>query len=180
MGQLVTGLDPLPFEKVLSNLRAATRHVPGGIAAQGIAAIENGILDVVGKAYGVPVCALFGGPVRTELEVYWSHCGSFRVSYADQLKNPDTGACPVPPLQSLDDMRTLGEEVKASGWTALKTNIFEWADEETGTPASMYMPGFGGGVGGPELNVTPDLIKRLVAQMKALREVSTKLPLIEP
>ncbi len=169
MGELVTGQDPLPFEKILSNLRAVTRHVVGGIAAQGIAAIENGILDVVGKFYGVPVCALFGGPVRTELEVYWSHCGSFRVSYADQLQNPDTGAFPVPPLQTLDDMRKLGEEVKASGWKALKTNIFEWADEQTGAPASMYMAGFGGGLGGPELNVQQDQIDQLVEQMRALR-----------
>ena len=111
MGELVTGQDPLPYEKVVSNLRAVTRHIVGGIAAQGIAAIENGLLDVVGKAYGVPVCALFGGPVRTELDVYWSHCGSFRVAYSDQLENPDTGAHPVPPLQNFADMTALGEEV---------------------------------------------------------------------
>eukprot|EP01050_Picozoa_sp_SAG11_P025688 SAG11_NODE_5884_length_1441_cov_1.404620_1_plen_109_part_00 len=34
VGQLVLGQDPLAFEKVTSNLRAITRHVPGGIAAQ--------------------------------------------------------------------------------------------------------------------------------------------------
>lgn len=70
----------LPYAKVIAQLKANTRHVVGGIASQGIAAIENALLDVVGKCYGVPVCALFGGPYRTELPVYWSHCGSFRVS----------------------------------------------------------------------------------------------------
>eukprot|EP00966_Prymnesium_polylepis_P331489 7387047-Prymnesium_polylepis.2 len=78
MGTLVVGLDPLPWARIVAQLRSNTRHIAGGIAAQAIAAIENSLLDVVGKAYGVPVAALFGGPVRTELPVYWSHCGSFR------------------------------------------------------------------------------------------------------
>ena len=59
----------------MAQLKANTRHIVGGIANQGIAAIENALLDDVGKAYGVPVCALFGGPFRSEMEVYWSHCG---------------------------------------------------------------------------------------------------------
>ena len=91
------------------------------------------------------------------------------MSYADQLKNPDTGAHPVSPLQTLDDLRKLGEEVKASGWKALKTNIFKWAGDQSGEPASMYMAGFGGGIGGPELNVQQEQVDRLVEQMRALR-----------
>mgnify|MGYP003341703102 CR=1 FL=1 len=31
------------------------------------------------KALGVPVCALFGGPFRERVPLYWSHCGSRRV-----------------------------------------------------------------------------------------------------
>ena len=34
----------------------------------------------------------------------------------------------------------------------------------------MYMPGFGGGVGSPELNVNPQLIRGLITQMRAFRE----------
>ena len=41
--------------------------------------IGVGVCHGRGGGAGVPVCALFGGPIRTELEVYWSHCGSFRV-----------------------------------------------------------------------------------------------------
>ena len=90
-----------------------------------IAAIENGLLDIVGKAYGVPVCALFGGPIRTELEVYWSHCGSFRVGFHEHLHSPFTKQ-PVPPLKSLADIAPLCEEVKRSGFRAAKTNIFHF------------------------------------------------------
>ena len=95
MGKLIVGQDPLPYSKIMQQLKANTRHIVGGIAAQviyvlylcsmiesetttltnntsliqAVAAIENAVLDVVGKAYGVPVCALFGGPFRTELPV---------------------------------------------------------------------------------------------------------------
>ena len=106
MGTLVVGLDPLPWAKIVAQLRANTRHIVGGIAAQAIAAIENALLDVVGKAYNVPVAALFGGPIRTQLPVYWSHCGSFRVNFHRHLHNPVTRS-QVPPLRSLDDARSL-------------------------------------------------------------------------
>jgi L-alanine-DL-glutamate epimerase-like enolase superfamily enzyme len=35
-----------------------------------MAAIENALLDIKGKALGVPVYELFGGPVRTRLSRY--------------------------------------------------------------------------------------------------------------
>ena len=167
MGQLVVGEDPLPWAKIVAQLKCNTRHIVGGIANQAIAAIENAILDVVGKAYGVPCAALFGGPIRTELEVYYSHCGSFRVGFNEMLQSPHTGEM-TPPLRSLDDVRALGAEVKASGYKALKTNIFLF--DAAGGPGSMYMPGFGGGSGSPQLNIHQPLIKTIVTQMRTFRE----------
>ena len=87
------------------------------------------VVEAATKAEGEQGLTILSSPhkfkeVRTELDVYWSHCGSFRVAYADQLRNPDTGEHPVAPLQNLADMAALGEEVAASGWKALKTNIF--------------------------------------------------------
>ena len=134
---------------------------------QAIGAIENALLDVAGKAHGVPVCMLFGGPVRTELPVYWSHCGSFRINFRQHLTSPHRGNRPVPPLRhkitilplsvgnhhqiffrSLADVESLCEEVKESGHTALKTNIFRF-DPSGAVDGAMYMPGFGGGAGSP-------------------------------
>ena len=123
MGELVLGQDPLPWARLIAQLKAHTRHIVGGIAQQAIAAIENAVLDVVGKALGVPCSALFGGPIRTQLNVYWSHCGSFRVGFHEHLHNPQTRQ-PVPPLRSFEDIAALGAEVKRSGHTALKTNVF--------------------------------------------------------
>ncbi|XP_065846450.1 D-galactarolactone cycloisomerase-like [Oscarella lobularis] len=171
LGSLTIGLNPLPFSKIIAQLRANTRHVAGGIANQAIAAIENALLDIVGKSYGVPVCSLFGGPIRSEIPVYWSHCGSFRLNYHQMLRSPHTGK-QTPPLRSLDDVKSLCDEVKASGHRAVKTNIFQF-DPSGEIDGKLYMPGFGGGVGSPELNVPDDggqFISRLVKQMRTFRQ----------
>ena len=99
MGGLITGKDPLAYGDIVAQLKANTRHIVGGIANQAIAALENAMLDIVGKAYGVPCCALFGGPYRTKMKVYWSHCGSFRVGLSQHLHSPFTKQ-PVPPLRA--------------------------------------------------------------------------------
>ena len=64
---LVIGSDPMAHEAIFSRLYATTRQAPGGINAQAIAAIENALLDVKGKALGVPVYSLLGGAVRDRL-----------------------------------------------------------------------------------------------------------------
>ena len=77
-----------------------------------MAAIENALLDVKAKALGIPVYALFGGPVRDRLPLYWSHCGSYRFRNADVIG--------IPPVRSLDDLVTLGKHVKERGFKALQ------------------------------------------------------------
>ena len=76
LAQSLIGMDPRPIERITSTFYAVTRQAPGGINQQAMAAIENALLDVKAKALGVPVYALFGGPVRDRLPLYWSHCGS--------------------------------------------------------------------------------------------------------
>eukprot|EP00929_Paragymnodinium_shiwhaense_P111592 TRINITY_DN7986_c0_g1_i2.p1 TRINITY_DN7986_c0_g1~~TRINITY_DN7986_c0_g1_i2.p1 ORF type:complete len:274 (+),score=59.84 TRINITY_DN7986_c0_g1_i2:482-1303(+) len=58
----------------------------------------------------------------------------------------------------------MGREIRESGHTALKTNIFKF--EAPGGPC-MHMPGFGGGK--PELNLPFKLIDDLLDQLEALR-----------
>lgn len=161
LGELVKGENPMQYEKVTSRLRAITRHISGGIAAQAIAAVENAMLDIVGKHLNVPVCSLWGGPIRTELPVYWSHAGSFRLQHAKQMGIPRSD---IKPIETLADVEAVGREVLESGHTSLKTNIFLL--DHPGGP-QMYMPGFGGGV--PELNLPFKLIDTLINQLEALR-----------
>jgi len=153
----VIGQDPRATEKIYWDLYAVTRPGAGGVVAQGLAAIENALLDVKGKALGVPVYEILGGPIRDRIRVYWSHCGTYRMEMAEVHA--------VPQLQSLDDVVALGREVAAQGFTGLKTNIFLFGDEPV-----LYMPGFNISYGGPELNAERDVIAALKAQLEAFRE----------
>src|SRR5260370_20298792 len=118
LAQSLIGMDPRPIERITSTFYAVTRQAPGGINQQAMAAIENALLDVKAKALGVPVYALFGGPVRDRLPLYWSHCGTYRIGRA--------AAMGVEPLRSLEQVAALGAEVKRHGFKALKTNIFRF------------------------------------------------------
>jgi L-alanine-DL-glutamate epimerase-like enolase superfamily enzyme len=126
--------------------------------AQAIAAIENALLDVKAKALGIPVCALFGGPVRDRLQLYWSHCGSYRLSQSDKMG--------LEPVRSLDDVVKLGKHVRQRGFSALKTNIFRF----DASPPYMYQPGFARGPGYPELNPDPVLMAAIRDGLAAFRQ----------
>ena len=54
----------------------AAMQAAGGINQMAVAAIENALVDIKAKAFGVPVYEMLGGPVRDRLQLYWSHCGS--------------------------------------------------------------------------------------------------------
>jgi galactonate dehydratase len=130
---IVIGMDPREVGKIVVSLRAITRMSIGGVNHEAIAAIENACLDVKGKALGVPVYSLFGGPFRDRINLYWSHCGSFRVWRKDYFE----GELGMKPLRTLDDIKELGAEVKAKGFKALKTNPLAL---QPGDPP--FMPGF--------------------------------------
>ncbi len=154
----LVGRDPRPVTALNAELYALTRASPGGLNQQAIAALINALVDIKAKALGIPVFELFGGPVRDKLRVYWSHCGSYRVSHADTIG--------VEPLKCLDDVVTLGRQVAAQGFTALKTNIFLF-DENA---PFMYMPGFNRSSGGPEVNPSKRVIGALDDQLSAFRQ----------
>ena len=152
------GLDPRPVERITATLYARTRQAAGGMVQQAIAALENALLDIKAKALGVPVYALFGGPVRDRLRLYWSHCGTYRIDHAAVMGRP--------PLRNRDDLVALGGEVRERGFTALKCNIYVFEDGGV----RLHMPGFGGGPETPELNATKAVIAALRDQLQALRE----------
>src|ERR1700750_1439017 len=94
------GWDPRPVEKITAYLHGVTRQSVGGIAHQAIAAIENALVDLKAKALGVPVYEMLGGPIRDRLQLYWSHCGTWRISHASRIKEW-TGFAPLPLLDTL-------------------------------------------------------------------------------
>src|SRR5216683_1375447 len=76
--RIVLGRDPFRIEALWSEMYDHTFWAKGGgpIVFAGIAAIEQALWDIKGKALGVPVYELLGGKVRERIRVYangWSY-----------------------------------------------------------------------------------------------------------
>ena len=50
LAPIILGLNPLENDVIFAMLYATTRQAPGGINSQAIAAIENALMDIKGKA----------------------------------------------------------------------------------------------------------------------------------
>src|SRR5258708_6085270 len=131
---VLLGEDPRAIERLYWDMLRASRQNLGGTSHKAIAGIELALRDIKGKALGVPVYELFGGPMPDRMRLYWSHCGTTRARHA--------GLLGLPELRSYDDVVALGREVVERGFTALKTNIVI-----PGDPAQTYFAGFGRGQG---------------------------------
>jgi L-alanine-DL-glutamate epimerase-like enolase superfamily enzyme len=155
LAPMVAGRDPRAVERIVWDLFRATRQSPGSVIQKAIGGIENALLDLKGKALGVPVYELFGGPTRDTVEVYWSHCGTTRARAWEATNTPKLG--------SYDDVAALGREVVDRGFKAFKTNIVVPGDEP-----QVLMPGFQGD--GLERNPSPELEEALVRLLDAFRQ----------
>jgi len=158
LSPLLIGQDPRRSEAIVARLHVATRQARGGLNQQAIAAIENALLDIRGKECGKPVAALFGGPVRERIPVYWSHFGTYRVA--------QRGRGFLPELMTYDDLAKHAAEVKAAGFRCLKTNIFPLRDGAL----QYFNPGFGRTAGWPELNWDATVLADLKRQLSVIRE----------
>jgi galactonate dehydratase len=154
----VIGMDPMDIELVNAVLATRSTQSRGGVVRQAVAAIENALLDIKGKALGVPVYQLFGGKLRERIPVYWSHCGSYR------MRNPEIVG--TKPVRTYEDFTRVGEEVRAKGFTACKTNI---AIEIDGT-VTAYRPGFVVGRGFPERNWDAFIARSAARTVEAFRQ----------
>ena len=161
LGRGAVGADPRAFARIAAELRAVTEFTAGGLSRQGSAAIENACIDIAAKAAGVPVYALFGGPLRTAVDVYWSHCGSFRAQHAELFER----VLGRRRLRTLDDVELLGREAAERGFKAVKTNPLVFANGA----ARLLNPGFV--ASGLDLGKTLDnaTLAAIAAQVEALR-----------
>ena len=151
------GKDPRAHEAHVALMQALRRTSAGGVVQQAIGAIENALLDVKARALGIPVYELLGGPVRDKIRLYWSHCGTYRVGWWQELG--------LPPLRTLDDVVRLGREVVSRGYTALKTNVMLLGDHPR-----LHNPGFARSEGFPELNPDRHVLAAARDQLAAFRE----------
>jgi galactonate dehydratase len=162
LAESILGKDPRAVAKISASLFAMTRMAPGGMNQQAIAAIENACLDVKARALGIPVYELLGGPLRDRLQVYWSHCATFRARRAEFFET----VIGTPPLHRVEDLVAVGREAVARGYQAVKTNPIIFGDG----PPRMMNSGFV-----PEgldlaFNYDQRIVDGIVEQLAALRE----------
>ena len=162
LGARVVGKEVGEHEKLFAELTAATRPASGGVVALGLAAIENALLDAKAKGLGVPVYELLGGKVRDRIRVYWSHCATWRINHPTHYK---------PAITDLDGVKAIAREVREKGFSALKTNIFEY--EAGGRNPRGWRPGFGVPFQ-PPLNVERDTLRNIVMHLEAMRDGAGK------
>ena len=115
MSSWLIGKDPTPVERRYFELYRAYRGTPYGVTAGAIAGIELALWDLKGKALGLPVHSVVGGPFREKQRVYWSHLGTYRA------RNPELWG--AKPLRTWDDVADCAREAVDKGYTAFKTNI---------------------------------------------------------
>lgn len=157
MAPRVVGQDVSAHERIHAELYCYTRPAAGGVVAEGLGAIENALLDAKAKALGVPCYELLGGKVRDRIRLYWSHCASWRINQPDYYP---------PAITHLDGVKAMGEEVREKGFTALKTNTFDY--DKNGKPTG-YRPGFGIPFE-PGLNVERKQLRDLRTHLEAMRD----------
>lgn len=155
MGPTLIGEPVTDLERIRAQLVAQARQSLTGVMAMAIGAIENAVLDAKAKQLGVPCADLLGGAVREEIPVYWSHCGTYRITRPEWYE----------PVRTLEDVTALGEEVRGSQFTALKTNIFDFSSDEP----MNWAPGFGRPFH-PSITIERSQIRALRRYLEALRE----------
>src|SRR5467141_5259719 len=152
----IIGQGVFDHERIYAELYCLTRPAAGGVVAEGLGAIENALLDAKAKALGVPCHVLLGGKLRDRVRVYWSHCATWRINHPDWFK---------PAITDLDGVKAIGREVREKSFTAMKTNIFVYAD---GKPQG-WRPGFGAPFE-PEINVDRTVLRNLCMHLEAIRD----------
>jgi galactonate dehydratase len=154
----LVGRNALEIEAIYWELFSGLRQNIGSTVVKAIAGIENALLDLKGKYYGIPVYELLGGPVRKDIPVYWSHCGTSRVRASQHVNTlPITGS-------HAKSMVDFCDEVRRSGYNTIKTNIPFFNDHP-----GIYMPGFGKTPGGPELECSTDIRESAYEWIESLR-----------
>ncbi|WP_432890017.1 galactonate dehydratase [Kribbella sp. CA-245084] len=70
MSDYLIGSDPLRIEDTWQVLTKGGFYRGGPVLSSAVSGIDQALWDIAGKAYGVPVYNLLGGPVRDRVRVY--------------------------------------------------------------------------------------------------------------
>lgn len=116
LAEYLVGEDPLRVEHHWQVLTKGGFYRGGPVLSSAVAGIDQALWDIAGKAYGAPVHALLGGPVRDRVRVYAWVGGDDPAEIADAVAahveagmtavkmNASGRLAPVPTLADVDDV----------------------------------------------------------------------------
>ncbi len=120
--RFLIGRDPCAIEDIWQTLYRGFFWKGGFVHLSAVSAIEMALWDIKGKALGIPIHRLLGGPVRNKVRLY-AHIGgqdieSLKTSAEKRMKEGFTAVkfCPVPPMGPLEGtivLRQTMEKVQA-------------------------------------------------------------------
>lgn len=112
LSRLIIGMDPLNIEQIWNRLFKSSFWGMGGgpIVFAGISAIDIALLDIKGKALGVPIYQLLGGKFRDELR-----------TYASQLQFGWTSR--IGPFGKAEDYVMIVQHALSEGYDAVKIDF---------------------------------------------------------
>lgn len=166
--RLVIGRDPSPVELIWNDIYDQGFWTKGGgaISMAGLSAIDHALWDIKGKALGVPVYTLLGGPIEPELEVYangwWLGCNSGSEFAEAGLRTVERGyrGLKLYPLGMADPVTVIRHPVRRrlrEGESALVIERVEKLRAAVGEDIAIMLD-FGGGLSSDQLL---PLLKRL-------------------
>jgi galactonate dehydratase len=82
--------DPAP-EAIARTLTSYTGYAGAGVETRGNGAIDLALWDLVGQEAGLPLVALFGGPVRESLPTYNTCAGPGYISKSVRQRSDNWG-----------------------------------------------------------------------------------------
>lgn len=165
LGKHVLGRDPRDFAVLRRELGALTRFAAGGLNCQAIAAIENACIDITAKSAELPVWQYFGGALRDRIDLYWTHCGSFRARDTELFER----LLGREPLTDLNAVQRLGQEIVRRGFKAAKTNPIRFTDHGP----QLLNPGFVPQGLDHAGTIDPEILSAIEAQIEAFRDGAT-------
>ncbi len=127
LSAMIVGLDPMANEAIWENLHNRLYgHLSGGgvVVYSAMSAIDTALMDIKGKALGVPVYQLLGGMQNNTLRCYLSQA---QTGYGEKLA----------PLKTPAEYAETCRKIMEDGFTAVKINFLSYDENGKKIPRQM-------------------------------------------
>ncbi|MBI5282216.1 MAG: mandelate racemase/muconate lactonizing enzyme family protein [Candidatus Solibacter usitatus] len=115
--EVLVGEDPIHIDRLIRRMRACTVYAAPGLVFHAIGGIETAILDLLGKAYHMPVWQILGGKYRDDVTIYADCHGGDALESITPLLKPRTPSWMEQPGAGAESRVS----IKHHGWDASQT-----------------------------------------------------------